>query len=55
MEVPRPGKESEPQLHGTAVAMLDPLTHYAGLGIEQAPVQRPELLQLDSFFFFLTF
>ena len=32
----------------TAVAMLGPLTHYAGPRIEPVPVQLPEPLQSDS-------
>ena len=31
-----------------AVAVLGPVTHCAGPGIEPAPLQRPELLQSDS-------
>ena len=32
-----------------AVATLDPLTHWAGLGIELVFPQQPEAMQLDSF------
>ena len=41
MEVPRTGTESERQLqtYATAEAMLDPLTYFAGLGIESLPLQ----------------
>ena len=38
----------------TAAAMPDPLTHCAWLRIKPTPLQQPELLQLD-FFFFLSF
>ena len=31
-----------------ALVLPDPLTHYAGLGIEPAPLQQPEPLQLDT-------
>ena len=31
-----------------AVAMPEPLTHYAGLGIKPTPLQWPEPLQSDS-------
>ena len=30
-------------------AMPDPLTQYAGMGIESTPPQRPELLQSESY------
>ena len=35
-----------------AMATLDPLTHCARTGIEPMPLQRPELLKSDPFFFF---
>ena len=44
MEVPGPGIESKPVTYAAAVAVLDPLTHCPGLGIEPTPL----LLQLDS-------
>ena len=31
--------------------MLEPLTHCAGLGIKPTPLQKPKLLELNSFFF----
>ena len=34
--------------HTTVVATPDPLTQQAGLGIEPAPPQGPEQLELDS-------
>ena len=48
MEVPGPRIESSGATYSTAVAMLDPLTHWAGPGIEPVPAQQPELLQNDS-------
>ena len=42
-------------IYTTAVATPDPLTHFTGLGITPAPLQRPELLRLDYFFSFLFF
>ena len=37
--------------YAAAEATRDPLTRCARLGIELMPLQGPELLQLDSFFF----
>jgi len=34
--------------YAVALAVLYPLTHYAGLGIELTSLQPPELLQSDS-------
>ena len=34
--------------YAIAVAMPEPLTHYAGLGIKPTPLQWPEPLQSDS-------
>ena len=43
MEVPRPGTESrlqlQPATYATAMAMLDPLTYYAGPGTKSTPLQ----------------
>ena len=40
-------------IYATAAATLDPLTHRTGPGMEPSPLQWPQLLQSDSFFFFL--
>ena len=50
MAVPEAYRSSQARdwIQVSAVAMLDPLNHYAGLGIEPASPQKPEPLRSDS-------
>jgi len=52
MKIPGKGIESEQVTavtYTTAMAMPNPLTHWATPGIETAPLQQPKPLQLDYF------
>ena len=42
------GSQAKDWSQTTAAAMLNPLTHFAGPGIEPTSPQRPEPLQSDS-------
>ena len=42
------GLQARDWIQASAEGMLDPLTHWAGLGIEPTSPQQPEPLQLDS-------
>ena len=49
VDVPGPGTASATAVtYATSVAMPDPFTHCAGMGIEPGPPQQPKPLQLDS-------